>query len=123
MAVDKFFKSLERRTERDLYRKAFRATMKSQASVLNVVSGGVKKERRRKIAVEVLWIFISIFIGFVTGYTVFELILSFSAAKTQLLLSYLNFSKTELIYLLSIFSFIGVYLARLTIWILKTISN
>jgi|TARA_B110000090_G_C13246262_1_gene394559 hypothetical protein len=97
--------------------------MKSQASVLNVVSGGVKKERRRKIAVEVLWIFISIFIGFVTGYTVFELILSFSAAKTQLLLSYLNFSKTELIYLLSIFSFIGVYLARLTIWILKTISN
>jgi hypothetical protein len=123
LAVDKFFKSLERRTERDLYRKAFRATMKSQASVLNVVSGGVKKERRRKIAVEVLWIFISIFIGFVTGYTVFELILSFSAAKTQLLLSYLNFSKTELIYLLSIFSFIGVYLARLTIWILKTISN
>lgn len=45
MRVDRFFKSLERRTERDLYRKAFKATLKSQKDLYESVSGGVKKEK------------------------------------------------------------------------------
>ena len=123
MAVDKFFKSLERRTERDLYRKAYKATRKSQQDVYNVLSGGVKKEKRKKLAKEILWFFVSIAIGFAIGYTVYELILSFSKSFTNDLINYLQFSTIELIYLLSLVCFLGVYVARLTIWALNLISE
>ena len=123
MRVDRFFKSLERRTERDLYRKAFKATLKSQKDVYESVSGGVKKEKRKKFAFEVLWFFISILIGLVVGYTVYELVKSFSMSFTRDLISFLKFSNIEFIYLLSLISFIGVYLSRITIWALKLISN
>ena len=123
MRVDRFFKSLERRTERDLYRKAFKATLKSQKDVYESVSGGVKKEKRKKFALEVLWFFISILIGLVVGYTVYELVKSFSMSFTRDLISFLKFSNIEFIYLLSSISFIGVYMARITIWALKLISN
>ena len=123
MRVDRFFKSLERRTERDLYRKAFKATLKSQKDVYESVSGGVKKEKRKKLAFEVLWFFISILIGLVVGYTVYELVKSFSMSFTRDLISFLKFSNIEFIYLLSLISFIGVYMARITIWALKLISN
>jgi len=124
LRVDRFFKSLERRTERDLYRKAFKATLKSQKDVYESVSGGVKKEKRKKkFALEVLWFFISILIGLVVGYTVYELVKSFSMSFTRDLISFLKFSNIEFIYLLSLISFIGVYMARITIWALKLISN
>ena len=123
MAVDKFFKSLERRTERDLYRKAYKATRKSQQDVYNVLSGGVKKEERKKLAKEILWFFVSIAIGFAVGYTVYELVLSFSKSFTNDLINYLQFSTIELIYLLSLVCFLGVYVARLTIWALNLISE
>ncbi len=123
MAVDKFFKSLERRTERDLYRKAYKATRKSQQDVYNVLSGGVKKEKRKKLAKEILWFFLSIAIGFAVGYTVYELVLSFSKSLTNDLINYLQFSTIELIYLLSLVCFLGVYVARLTIWALNLISE
>jgi len=123
LRVDRFFKSLERRTERDLYRKAFKATLKSQKDVYESVSGGVKKEKRKKFAFEVLWFFISILIGLVVGYTVYELVKSFSMSFTRDLISFLKFSNIEFIYLLSLISFIGVYMARITIWALKLISN
>lgn len=123
MRVDRFFKSLERRTERDLYRKAFKATLKSQKDVYESVSGGVKKEKRKKFAFEVLWFFISILIGLVVGYTVYELVKSFSMSFTRDLISFLKFSNIEFIYFLSLISFIGVYMARITIWALKLISN
>ena len=105
MAVDKFFKSLERRTERDLYRKAFKATRKSQQDIYNVLSGEVKKERRKKLAREILWFFLSIVIGFTIGYTVYELVLSFSTSFTRDLTYYLQFTTIELIYLLSLVCF------------------
>lgn len=123
MAVDKFFKSLERRTERDLYRKAFKATRKSQQDIYNVLSGGVKKERRKKLAREILWFFLSIVVGFTIGYTVYELVLSFSTSFTRDLTDYLQFTKIELIYLLSLVCFLGVYVARLTVWALNLISE
>jgi hypothetical protein len=123
LAVDKFFKSLERRTERDLYRKAYKATRKSQQDVYNVLSGGVKKEKRKKLAKEILWFFVSIAIGFAVGYTVYELVLSFSKSFTNDLINYLQFSTIELIYLLSLVCFLGVYVARLTIWALNLISE
>lgn len=123
MRVDRFFKSLERRTERDLYRKAFKATIKSQKNVYEAVSGGVKREKRKKIALEVLWFFLSILIGFVVGYTFYELVKSFSISFTRDLIDALNFSKIEFIYFLSLVSFIGVYISRITIWALKLISN
>ena len=123
MAVDKFFKSLERRTERDLYRKAFKVTRKSQQDIYNVLSGGVKKERRKKLAREILWFFLSIVIGFTIGYTVYELVLSFSMTFTRDLIDYLQFTTIELIYLLSLICFLGVYFARLTVWALNLISE
>lgn len=123
MAVDRFFKSLERRTERDLYRKAFKATLKSQQGIYDSISGGVKKERRRKIAIEVLWFFISILISFVIGYTIFELVKSFSRPFTIDLLQFMKFSPIEFIYFLSLVSFVGVYMARITIWAMKLISG
>ena len=123
MAVDRFFKSLERRTERDLYRKAFKATQKSQKDVFSAVSGGVKKEKRKKFALEVLWFFISVLLGLVVGYTVYELVKSFSLSFTKDMISFLRFSNIEFIYLLSLVSFFGVYMTRITIWAVKLISN
>ena len=123
MAVDKFFKSIERRTERDLYRKAFKATRKSQQDIYNVLSGGVKRERRKKLAREILWFFLSIVIGFTIGYTVYELVLSFSTSFTRDLTDYLQFTTIELIYLLSLVCFLGVYVDRLTVWALNLISE
>ncbi len=123
MSVDKFFKSVERRTERDLYRKAFKATQKSQKDMFAVLSGGVRKEKRKKLAFEILWFFISVFIGLVVGYTIYELVKSFSLSFTTEMIQFLNFSKIEFIYLLSLISFIGVYITRITIWALKLISN
>ena len=63
------------------------------------------------------------FIGLVVGYAVYELILAFSHSFTHNLMSYLQFSSIELIYLLSLVSFIGVYIARLTYWTLNLISD
>jgi hypothetical protein len=123
VAVDRFFKSLERRTERDLYRKAFKATQKSQKDVFSAVSGGVKKEKRKKFALEVLWFFISVLLGLVVGYTVYELVKSFSLSFTKDMISFLRFSNIEFIYLLSLVSFFGVYMTRITIWAVKLISN
>tara|TARA_Y100000385_G_scaffold156426_1_gene162183 strand:- start:164 stop:535 length:372 start_codon:yes stop_codon:yes gene_type:complete len=123
VAVDRFFKSLERRTERDLYRKAFKATQKSQKDVFAAVSGGVKKEKRKKFALEVLWFFISILLGLVVGYTVYELVKSFSLSFVNEMINFLRFSNIEFIYLLSLVSFLGVYMTRITIWAVKLISN
>ena len=61
MGVDKMFKQLERRTERDLYRKTFRAVYKSQQSAGKNIGAQLKAARWKSIAREVFWFFFNPF--------------------------------------------------------------
>ena len=83
----------------------------------------LRKKKEKNLHLKYFGFFISILIGLVVGYTVYELVKSFSMSFTRDLISFLKFSKIEFIYLLSLVSFFGVYITRITLWALKLISN
>tara|TARA_B110000285_G_C14818505_1_gene465352 strand:+ start:362 stop:733 length:372 start_codon:yes stop_codon:yes gene_type:complete len=123
MSVDRLFRQLERRTERDLYRKTYSAAFKSQQSLTNNMGANLKASRWKKIAKEVFWFFTSVFLGFLLGYLLFELFSILIPTLKNDLVTYLSGHDANLYYLVSFICFLGVYVVRLIIWSLKYLAK
>ena len=123
MAIDKLFRQLERRTERDLYRKTFRLAHKSQQGLYTNLGANLKAAKWKKIAVEVFWFFSSLFIGMILGYLLFELLSILFPFIKESFSTYLGNSDLSLIYFLGLICFVGVYVTRLIIWSLNYLGR
>ena len=123
MGVDEFFKQIERRTEQDLYRRSMRYAYKSQQSLLNDTGSKLKLIKRKKIAKEVFWFFMSIGLGFLIGYLLFLLLGAVFKEFQKDFIEYLGGKELNLIFLLWGVSFIGVYLVRTVLWALNLMSK
>ncbi|MFT4603098.1 MAG: hypothetical protein ACI857_003285 [Arenicella sp.] len=123
MAVDKFFRQIERRTEQDLYRKSMRYTYKSQQSLLNDSQSKFKFLKKKKVAKEVFWFFLSLLLGFLIGYLIYLLLGSMFPAFHLDLIELLWGDEINLIYLLATISFLGIYLIRVIFWSLNLLSK
>lgn len=123
MAVDKLFKQIERRTERDLYRKTFTMARKSQKNLTANLGKGMKASKWKKIAKEVFWFFMSLILGFLLGYMFFELLGAIIPKLQMNLISYLGDSQLNLIYFLSVICFTGIYIARIFVWSLNALGK
>lgn len=123
MAVDKLFKQMERRTERDLYRKTFTMARKSQKNLVSTIGEGAKASKWKKFAKEVFWFFMSLILGFLIGYMVFEIMGIAAPSWQSNLISYFGGDFWSLIYFLSLICFIGVYITRIFIWALNLLGK
>lgn len=123
MGVDEFFKQIERRTERDLYRKSFRFAYKSQQTLLTDTGSKLKLIKKKKIAKEVFWFFMSLVLGFLIGYLLSVLIGDLFGEFKNDFVEYLGGKEINVIFLFWLVSFIGVYLVRIVLWSLNSISK
>lgn len=119
MAVDDLFRTLERRTEQDLYRLTFRMTASTQNELLQQIEANRKALMRRQIATETLWFFASLLIGFFLGYASHEAMTVLAPGTYKTLLHFFTNKVNHVLYFLCVLCFLGVYITRLTIWALK----
>ncbi|TND02422.1 MAG: hypothetical protein FD123_4095 [Bacteroidetes bacterium] len=119
MAVDDIFKTLERRTEQDLYRMTFRMVASTQNELLQEIEANRKALMRRQIAKETLWFFASLLAGFLLGFATYEAAGAMAPGVRGTLLKFFSNNEDYVFYFLCILCFIGVYITRMTIWALK----
>ena len=81
---------------------------------------GKSKVNKKRIAIEVLWIFGAAFIAFITAFLVFYLIGQFMTDVFVEFIEKLD-SMTKFYFWIFLFCFIGVYVARLIVWAVKTV--
>lgn len=118
MNPDHFFKQMERRTERELYRKSFRAVTESQASLYKKFESNKKEQFKRGVAREVKWFFISLIVAPLLAFAFYYLFAQVAPNIMINMARYLN--SVEMLFLtIAIFCFVGVYIARVFIWALK----
>lgn len=122
-SVDKLFKQVQRRSERDLYRKSYRSVMKSQQALVSGAADRSKLMRSKRLSIEILWFFISIILSstlaFLLNYIIIKVNVDF-VADMDLFLGWGEFS---LLFLLMIILFFGIYIIRSLIWALSINSN
>ena len=119
MPADQLFKMLERRTEQDLYRMTFRLAATTKNELVAQLEANRKALLRRQIALEVIWFFASLIIGFVLGYIFNETVIQAFPDFYKTLLGLFDNKPLNILYLLIGLCFVGVYITRLTIWALK----
>ena len=119
MSVDNLFKTIERRTEQDLYRMTFRMAMTTQQDLAKQIAANQKTMKRQRIAAEVLWFFGSALIGLLLGYILDEALTAAAPDLRKELVTFWFKKDIYVFYFLAILCFAGVYLARITIWALK----
>ena len=100
-----------------------RYAYKSQQSLLNDTGSKLKLIRRKKIAKEVFWFFMSIGLGFLIGYLLFLLLGAVFKEFQKDFIEYLGGKELNLIFLIWAISFIGVYLVRTVLWALNLMSK
>lgn len=119
MPVDNLFRSIERRTEQDLYRMTFRVVSVSQADLMKQIEANRKAMQRRRIALELLWFFGSALLGLLLGYIADQTMDSMAPDLRQKLIAFFFKKEVYVFYFLSVLAFAGVYIVRLTIWALR----
>lgn len=119
MPADELFKIIERRNEQDLYRMSLRMVTTTQAELMEQLEANRKALLRRQIALEVVWFFASVLIGFLLGYIFTETLLHAFPKYYDSLLVLVERNPVYVFYLLSAINFAGVYVTRITIWALK----
>lgn len=124
MAIEKRFARELRRMQRIPERALYRQSMKLTRSMEKGMQGkGVKKSpgTKKKIAREVLWllgsIVASLFIAFIIFYLFGALI-----PDTFLLLAQ-QLGLIALYYVIAVTSLAGIYIARLMVWAIKTLTK
>ncbi len=75
---------------------------------------------KKKLAKEILWFFGAVFIAFIAGFLVYYLIGEFLTNVFVEFVTDLQ-SITKFYYWIFLFNLIGVYIARLIIWAIKTV--
>lgn len=117
MQVDQYFRQLERTSERNLYRRTNRAIYTSQRKALDEVFSKRSVIQSRKFALEFLWFFVALLIGFVLGYVLFTAVEYFLPNNMfDVMVTYLGGEIMNFLYFLSFLCFLGVYITRVTVW-------
>lgn len=119
MPADELFKIIERRNEQDLYRMSIRMVTTTQTELMEQLEANRKALLRRQIALEVVWFFASVIIGFLLGYIFTETLIHAFHDYYESLLILVEKNPLYVFYLLSAINFAGVYITRITIWALK----
>lgn len=122
MQIDQYFKQLERTSERNLYRRTNRAIYTSQRKVLDEVFSKKSFIQSKRFAMEFLWFFSALLIGFVMGYIFFTTIEYFLPTNMfDQIVVFFGGEVVNFIYLLCFLSFLGVYITRVTVWALTAV--
>jgi hypothetical protein len=121
MSVDRIFKQLEKKTERDLFRQTMKIAKGSHDKVMQQVFSEKKKIWTRRVARELLWFFGSILIGFLLGFLLYKSLVVFFPETHTTFLTYFG-GNYRFLYFYFALCFLGVYVTRITIWALKLFS-
>jgi len=118
MNPDRFFKQMERRTERELYRRSFRAVTESQDSMFKKFENNKREKFKRGVAREVKWFFFAILISPLMAFVFYYLFANL--IPNQMVDLALYFDGIETLFLAIVgFCFLCIYLARIMVWALK----
>lgn len=98
---------------------SIRMVTTTQSELMDAIEANRKALMRRQIALEVVWFFASVIIGFVLGYILTETLLQAFPDYFNQLNNLLGREPLHVFYLLSGINFAGVYITRITIWALK----
>ena len=74
MSLDQYFKELEVKSEKDLYKQSFRVALDSREALLEELQDEKKLDRKRLWAREALWFFGALFMGAFLGWVAIELL-------------------------------------------------
>ena len=118
MNPDLFFKQMERRTERELYRKSFRAVVDSQDSVFKKFENNKKEKFKQGVAREVKWFFLTLLIAPISAFVFYYLFATLIPNQIVDLAVYFDGIET-LYFVIMGFCFFCIYLARIMVWALK----
>ena len=118
MNPDRFFKQMELRTERELYRKSFRAVLDSQDSLMKKFQNNKREQRKQGFAREVKWFFLSLLLAPVLAFVFYYLFANIIPDQLIDLAIYLDGIETLFFVILG-FCFLSIYLTRLILWALK----
>jgi len=117
--IDKLFGQIQRKTERDLYRKSYRSVIKSQQSIYDSVSKNKTNKRKQKISKEILWFFIKVIISILISFLIYSLCNILIPQFNYEISLILGWGELSLFFLLSSLIFIGMYIVRIILWSLK----
>jgi hypothetical protein len=118
MNPDILFRRLEQRTERELYRKSFKAAAESQDSLFKKFENKKKEQLKAGFAREVKWFFVCLILAPLMGFVFYYLFANIIKDSMIDLAKY--FGGVETLYFVLVFiSLIGIYISRLIVWALK----
>ncbi len=127
MAIDKRFLSELRRLQRIPERALYRQSMRLSRGIERGIGGNTSPSatpdgnRTKTVAREVLFFLGAVFFALLLGFIVFYLFgVLFSDSFVQLAN---DFGLVKLYYFLSFCCFVGIYITRLTVWAIKTVSG
>lgn len=118
MNPDRFFKQMERRTERELYRRSFRAVTESQDSMFKKFENNKREKFKQGVAREVKWFFLSLLLSPVMAFIFYYLFANLIPNQMVDLALYFDGIET-LFFVIVGFCFLCIYLARIMVWALK----
>lgn len=118
MNPDNFFRQMELRTERELYRRSFKAAAQSQDAMFEKFQNNKKEAMKRAVAREVKWFFITLLLAPILAFGFYYLFAQIIPNTIIDLAIYMEGVETVFL-LLAIFCFISIYLARIVIWAVK----
>lgn len=118
MNPDRFFKQMELRTERELYRRSFRAVMDSQESLVKKFENNKREKLKQGFAREVKWFFLSLLLSPVMAFIFYYLFANIIPDYVIELALYFDGIETLFFVILG-FCFFSIYLTRLILWALK----
>ncbi len=118
MNPDSFFKQMELRTERELYRKSFRAVSDSQDSLFKKFENNKRERVKQGFAREVKWFFLSLLLAPVLAFIFYYLFANIIPNQLIDLAIYFDGIETLFFVILG-FCFFSIYLTRLILWALK----
>ena len=118
MNPDILFTRLEQRTERELFRRSFKAAADSQDSLFKKFENRKREQLKVTVAREVKWFFITTLLAPIIGFIFFYAFANLMQETMIELAIFFNGVET-LFLVISGVTFIGIYIARLIIWALK----
>ncbi len=118
MNPDILFNRLEQRTERELFRRSFKAAADSQDSMFKKFENRKREQLKVTIAKEVKWFLITIILAPVIGFVFFYAFANLMQETMIELAIFFNGVET-LFLVISGITFLGIYVARRIIWALK----
>ena len=124
MAIEKIFqnelKRLQLLPQRAIYTQLRQATSSSERKMMEAMTLNKQKTKVQSLARELLWFFGALLGGLFLGFIIFYFM---GILLPQSFVQMANdWGVTKLYYLISLFCFVGIYLVRVTVWAIKTLT-